>query len=319
MKIINTLLLLLIYPLIYHAKAQTVISSCTAPDSIVNKCKYNANELVVRMSYDNNTSYKDSILIDPSRIDTFVRAFVAIYNAYSLPVRDTIINYRHIGAFPTIEISQLYLICDTSLQWARNLVNHVVPCGYQPIDSLINVFHLSIYTSSGNWIQLQADSNYYNMPKMISLFQALPGVQYAAVPTSQNWGDDVTATITPNFVNIVYRYNFLHYWKFHVFYDCTVQYVSSWRDGDPDPSGINEIKAGTIEFYPNPAKQYLYLKHEQGIQMVYITIYALDGRTLCEGKLQNTNAINVQNLTPGSYFIRLNTIKGESIINFIKE
>ncbi|GAA4456928.1 T9SS type A sorting domain-containing protein [Rurimicrobium arvi] len=319
MKKIVTLAIALSGLLHYGSNAQTVISSCTGPDSVINKCKYNASELAVRTSYSNNTAYKDSIAIDPMKRDTFLRAIVAIYNATSLPVRDTIINYRHIGAYPTTGISDLDIVCDTSQQWAKNLVNSIIPCGYHRIDSLLNTYHLSVFSASGNMVSLQTDSDYFNMPKMVALFQTIPGIQYAAIPAVQNWGDDVTATITPTFVNVVYRYNFLRYWKFHVYYDCKVEYVSTWKEPDTDPSGINELSSQSVQLYPNPTKLSLSIKMDQNIRLSGFSIYSPDGKLVSSGSLQNTNTINVQNLSPGLYFLNLSSDKGIGVLKFIKE
>ncbi|MFZ1824569.1 MAG: T9SS type A sorting domain-containing protein, partial [Chitinophagales bacterium] len=67
-------------------------------------------------------------------------------------------------------------------------------------------------------------------------------------------------------------------------------------------SAVNNINKNAIQLYPNPAHNYIYLKHApQGIVQIHIAdIY---GKEVLYFNQQSTDVINISTLPSGLYFI----------------
>ena len=82
-------------------------------------------------------------------------------------------------------------------------------------------------------------------------------------------------------------------------------------------TGIPASTENHIEIYPNPAKNMLYIK---GMKINAASVYDLAGQMLFEIQFKNEEQLlNIENLSPGNYFLRI--LKGDefSIHRFIKE
>jgi hypothetical protein len=70
--------------------------------------------------------------------------------------------------------------------------------------------------------------------------------------------------------------------------------------------GINELGL-SFNIYPNPVKDEIRITSEEIIEQV--TIYSIDGRKIYNKQGNNVQStINVANLSPGTYFIKVNGI-----------
>jgi hypothetical protein len=110
----NFILLILLF-LSAHTKGQTVSSSCTAPDSIVERYEYDAYRMTMQKFYRNNISYKDSVNIPYSHIDTVMRALLAVYNATALPARDTVVTMFDIHIHPDLYLNEIWITADSGV------------------------------------------------------------------------------------------------------------------------------------------------------------------------------------------------------------
>ena len=88
---------------------------------------------------------------------------------------------------------------------------------------------------------------------------------------------------------------------------------------------IQTLKNQDFEFgtyfslYPNPVKDVLTVDFKQTIEVKSINIYNTLGQlVLVVPNAQDTNAVDVSNLTSGNYFIKINSDKGASTSKFIK-
>jgi hypothetical protein len=81
--------------------------------------------------------------------------------------------------------------------------------------------------------------------------------------------------------------------------------------------GITEKEKSEISIYPNPANSLLFV--ETDVSSDYI-IYDLSGQSVLNGKLLD-KGINIESLTTGFYFLRLNTTDGSKFLHgtFVKE
>ena len=79
--------------------------------------------------------------------------------------------------------------------------------------------------------------------------------------------------------------------------------------------------ADEFSIYPNPAKSQLYIKNTSNYYLEAFSIYDLHGRKYLHNKLNNTidNTIQVNALSSGIYFIKIQTEGGEFTQKFIKK
>ena len=78
-------------------------------------------------------------------------------------------------------------------------------------------------------------------------------------------------------------------------------------------SGVEEIQATSLQLYPNPAKDYLFLSATLRPNTSY-TITDIAGRQLLQGVVKD-NVISVQTLQHGLYLLRI----GTEVLRFVKE
>ena len=75
--------------------------------------------------------------------------------------------------------------------------------------------------------------------------------------------------------------------------------------------GANSVKVGgQLNIYPNPAKDFLYIKSDK--EFTSYSVYNLAGQMVTSEKITGNSAINVSNLPIGSYILKLTDKKGNS-------
>lgn len=79
--------------------------------------------------------------------------------------------------------------------------------------------------------------------------------------------------------------------------------------------GVENIKKSTINIYPNPVKSILNIKTDDKIKT--IELYDEIGRKV--KNLSKSNVINLENLSKGIYYLKINTEKSSSVEKIIKE
>jgi parallel beta-helix repeat protein len=86
------------------------------------------------------------------------------------------------------------------------------------------------------------------------------------------------------------------------------------------PLGLNEMsQAQDFVIYPVPANDKIYVETEKPESYTIITISDLQGKMLTTAKLsESTTEINVSDLKPGIYFLKLKSEKGTSTQKFVK-
>lgn len=83
--------------------------------------------------------------------------------------------------------------------------------------------------------------------------------------------------------------------------------IEPWRF-DPTPTGITSVNAdAAASIYPNPAKEYVYIKSQA--KEMSVQIFSVNGACVYSEKVDNANSvmINVGNLSRGIYFVKINS------------
>ncbi|WP_405563527.1 T9SS type A sorting domain-containing protein [Polaribacter sp. Asnod6-C07] len=73
-----------------------------------------------------------------------------------------------------------------------------------------------------------------------------------------------------------------------------------------------------INIYPNPVKEKIFLDIKNSLNIHKIEVFSIDGKKLISKK-EKTNFINLKNLKPGFYFMKINSEKGILVHKFLRE
>ena len=84
-------------------------------------------------------------------------------------------------------------------------------------------------------------------------------------------------------------------------------------------STINKSNLNTgIKFYPNPAFDMIYLSSKFPLSGNFFEIIGNTGQLITQGRLDDTQTLNIRLIPPGNYFLRVYTKDQIEIIQFIK-
>ena len=262
----NTLLIIFILLGLFDLNGQTIQSSCVTQDSVLEQYREDADRLALRKIYRQNLTYRDSIVIPAIHSDTVLNALIAVYNAISLPARDTVVSMFNLHSFNNPMTNYIEVDADSNSLWMQQLKIGNIPTGSIYIDSLLSLYHLSVseyfeFNHSFDWQQviLKSDNN-YNLPPLTSLFLADSDVVYSY---PYNWfgdGNNIWDSIYTDHVELTYSLGWgdcpmgctkRRFWYFNVYFDCSVEYVGSYGS-KLEFVGISDIDRQPISIYPNP-------------------------------------------------------------------
>jgi hypothetical protein len=301
--------------------AQTVPSSCTASANIMQQYADDADYMTLQRIISLNDTHKDSITIPQAWADTAMRAMLAVYNATTLPARDSVVTIYKIHEYASFTMHMIFLTADSNETYMKQMKKNIFPTGDAAFDNLGNKYtiqssqYLNFGTTPGNHdLTLQLDSA-YNTPILKDEYNILSGLQIAK-GTLNVFGDSnhINYTVTPTYVELQYTHGWencmdmngcdkRHTWTFRVSYNCDVTYIGS--SGDPlfpPVNGIQDVSSNGFSVYPNPTANTLHIKGIDG-KMQYRILDIL-GKIKATGNTQN---INVSHLPAGQYFLQVQT------------
>lgn len=294
---------------------QIVPSSCLASDSIISKYKNDAYRITLRKLLRNNSTYKDSLQIPGGVTDTTLNALIAIYNATTLPARDTVVKIYPVHTWPDLDLNHIYISADSNLVWVQNIRKGVSPTGSYTVDSLLNKYKLKLQHYFPNKFfpyhsfTLVSDS-VYNMLAMSKLFLGISGVYYSNPHTIGGDGNNITDSVYSDHIEIIYSVGWgdclagcidRRYWKFNVYWDCSVEFVSSYGSRLPLTS-IVEKESSVLNIYPNPFNDYIFINNNN-LKINY-TITNLLGEEVKRGTA-TTTIEDLKNLQKGIYILQI--------------
>ena len=327
-----------------YVSGQTVVSSCVAPQNIINLYKRSADKLAVRRVVYTGNTYKDSVTINKQLSNYYLKALLAVYNATALAARDTIMVAPIIADnYMPHDLNTIYISADSTKNWTKNLRNNLIPCGNSGIDNLISKYYLkkmryshTFGTSLYHVISFKTDSNCF-INRLCDKFNALylQGVGMTG-PNNENWSDgfNITDSINTNFTELTYSYGwggcmipciYRRYWKFRVYNDCSVEYRGSYGQALP----FNPF-TGSLEYYskkfeisisPNPIKDKFKLHFEQGkLELKKLSITNTLGQTVFALNEPNTNQeIDISFLVAGVYYLQAESATERHTFKILKE
>ncbi|HUR31612.1 MAG TPA: T9SS type A sorting domain-containing protein [Saprospiraceae bacterium] len=299
--------------------------NCTAPDSIIEKYKDDADLLALRRIQSLQSTYKDSIEIPRIVSDTFLNALIAVYNATHLPERDTVIEILDIHTSPSAYIDRIVVAADSNLSWMKLLRQNLIPTGYAPLDSMIDKYDLSVdgYENWSNWffwhtVTLKSTRN-FNIPNLAEAFNTLSEIYFAEHKVIYGDGNEINDDgvividpfpIVPS-VSLFYSHGWgdcqsgcieHRTWWFKIYEGCAVEFVDVF--GSPLPfTALNDLQHNPISVYPNPFDNEIRI---DGISNPFeFSISNLNGHKIFEGKSNGMNISGLENLHPGFYILTI--------------
>ncbi len=333
MKILSLLLLFLYASL---ATAQTVPSSCDAPDSVKELYRGDAAWSAIISPdypyYDSYSKYKDSIAIPLERYDSILRAIIAVKNALPYFPKEQSFYLDSVHQFSSVVLHEMYLEADTSVDWCRRLANKQFPTGNAVFDSLHNTYGITIYDpvqypgQGTTALIFMKTGDFYNTQALARQIDSLPGIPYClwALPFYSEthflrvatFDSTTKLTFSYGWDNCRTYCNYRYYWVFTVFPDCSVRLDTSY--GYPLPNlDVKDIKESSISLYPNPVTDKLIIEADERGTVIISDVSGNPIRTavITEGK----NEIVVGELPSGVYFITIRDRNGNvSTGRFIK-
>lgn len=305
---------------------QITPSSCIAPDSIVSKYSDDADKLALRRIYENNLTYVDSVEIPQEYSDSLLNALIAIYNAVELPERDSVISIYDIH-LANPDLNFISIDADSNLTWMQNLQDSIIPTGNKHLDSLLVFYDFSLwkYYKFNYHRALFKSKRNYNTKVLANDFDKIPNVIDADIVEWIGVSKDITSKTYPDYIELIFRYGWMdcpmgcvwnRYWKFHVYYDCSVEFIESY--GSPiTPVGISNDFKKSSAVYPNPFKNILKIKGD--IQDYDYSIYNITGQKVLHGQTADNRILNLNLLSPGQYILVLKSNKSISTFKILKE
>lgn len=215
------------------------------PDSIKALLKEDASVLALRDVHSDSSKKENNVIIPQELIESYYRGLVHIYNADSLPARDSVIDMYQVHTFRLPETHSLIVSVDSTQNWVAAWKNGQRLTGNQQIDYLMETYHLQLhryyYWPWAHAAVLYAE-NALNIFALGKKFDPIDGVFYAEPNGIIGDGDNISGSIESDY--LIYEFSegwgdcpagctSRHYWLFHVMFDGTVAFINSY--GDPLP------------------------------------------------------------------------------------
>jgi hypothetical protein len=294
--------------------AQRIPSSCETPDSIKFWYEKEATHLSILQLGRQGSPFLDSIPFPDSLHQKKFRALIAVYNVDGIPEADTVAHLRPVYDFRAYSIDQFYVRAEEHLFWMQNLKNKQLPCGHPVLDSLLILYNITEYEydsqsvfgrnlatfRTSTWLNTWALSNELNKQGDI---ESYPNYIYGD-------GSRIQDSVFADHIELNYSYGWgdclsgcthRRYWKFKVYFDCSVEFVESY--GNTLPLGIKKPLNEDWLVFPNPFSSTLEIGNIH--EPCAYRIYAVDGRLLKQGSLDGNQITDLDFLPKGLYFLHL--------------
>lgn len=295
---------------------QIVVSSCTAPDSIIQK--YAESSWYIAWEDRGYVGYFDSVNVSTAAKDKILNAIIAVYNTTGHE-RDSVFVFRDITSYINTSMRKLILVCDTSELWGKELSLGNLNTGFLKLDSMIDLYrfdsvHESFIYPNRRWFTLYSDS-FYNMIALSLQFDSLYGV-LASPYNFIGDGNDIYDSVGVNTIDLAFSYGWndcevscinRKFWRYRVFTDCSVEYLGTFQT--PYLSIETPLIEDKIQIFPIPSTSLIYFINAEDLSS--FSIYDVTGNFIREEKaLKNMVDYNISDLRNGIYFIQLHTTEG---------
>jgi hypothetical protein len=323
MKTIYYLILLCILKTSIFAQVQ---SNCEITSELEYYYKRDVADLAINRLFTCNSPDTNQIIIPQVHQDSIWRGLSAIYNALSIPERDSIFDIfciHNVSSHTKMLLPNIYIKVDTSISWTNNWFNGEIVTGYNELDNFISNYNYSIYSIHPNYAALVIHSdtiiNSYAVSDSLISFNGIETagpipmtidanrIQYSVEGEYQYftftlaWGDCMAGCI------------YKHKWNFKVNIEsCVVEYIGLEQSSNnelPNPINCNITSirdtenrpSELISIFPNPSSDYVTITGENMVQVELRNEYGLLVQEYTINDQSKT--LDIKNLKTGLYFI----------------
>lgn len=310
--------------------AQTVPSSCTAPDSIARLYRDDALRMTVNRFVRNNQPFADSILIPTEEVTPVWDALIAVYNATTLAARDTVVKQFDIHTTPRPSLNAFSIVADSTLSWMQELSKGHIPTGNAEVDSLLLNYHIKIESyfrmfgsEANHWVFFVSDSS-FNTRALSKAFEKINGVVRAETEFAIGDGNYIIDSIYNDHIELIYSLGWgdcpagctqRRFWKFNVYPDCSVEFAGSYGDVITY-TGIKEWYHAEPVVYPNPFEDDLRVENTNG--PFRYTLIDENGKEIAKGATDDKIDCRYDTLKGGLYILRIESHERTSNIRVIR-
>lgn len=191
--------------------------------------------------------YYDSLTPPPYLVNQILKTYSRIYSSKSFE-RDSVISlYQIMGYFPDYVYTSFTLEVDTNYLWVKNYLKDSVTSGNSTFDSLVrnNGFKIRNYDGMGRIFVFTSKLLNLHPGKYFNALLSIPGITYVFQTPAIGDGDAIYYDYTATYHELIFGLGWgdcpsgcteNRYWKFYVYNDCSVAFISSYGDKPPVPT-----------------------------------------------------------------------------------
>jgi hypothetical protein len=322
-----------------------VSSSCAVPPLLETEYNKDIVQLTTARLFQIQSPDTAIVRVPQVHYDSIAGGLAAIFNATSIPERDSVFNlycvHNHNG-FP-YDYAGLLVEVDTSYSWTNAWQSLNIVTGNSFIDNITSTYSLDIVNfynwSFGSYAELSTDSA-WNILALSDTFLLEPGV----ITADPNYWLGMAGTIEYNVIGN-YRYYDFYFefndcfdgcdnyrkWMFRVDTNCTVEYLGfiDWGVFGPEPlpSPINcnvfttvpVTNAGEdLHIFPNPVsdKINLHITSDKALLRIYNSL----GTIILSKQIDTENSvIDFSQYSSGIYIAEIFSEGRTALKKFIKQ
>ena len=337
------LILMMLVSVFYGSLAQTQ-SSCVIPPLLAQEYKRDIAQLAALRLFQLQSPDTILVRIPQAHIDTIAEGLAAIFNATSLPERDSVFNLycvHNLNPFDGFGGYDGFLVkVDTTYSWTNAWQNLVTITGDPQMDTLLSKYNLSINQfynwTIGNYAVLSVDSS-WNIFALMDSLEMVPGVlmveqnSYVGVAGKISY----TTSINTRFYDFYFEYadcfdgcDAYRNWKFKVNSDCSVEFlgIDNWCYWDqfgtpgqcPFPLPLNcntftpikeiDDKKASVLISPNPTSGKFQIEMS-GFDLsspTSLEIYNMQGELISKSSISNLKSnLDLGMVSKGIYLVKI--------------
>jgi subtilisin-like proprotein convertase family protein len=232
------------YTLSYNCSVQPPLASDCTPDPAFTNFYQNDAEVLAAIQMINDPAYASTIEIPNDLFDFYYDRLNAVFNAAEIPERDTVVECLNIHIFSNVSTKEVSVTVSLGTNWVEEITNGIFPTSNTSVNNLISQYGLTLnnyYQSAFDWsLSFIAEDN-LNTQALANEFSLIQGVISTYPEVYYGGGTGIYIQNHTSYSDITYYIGwgdclagciYGHEWMFRVFDDCSVQFLSSFGDGE---------------------------------------------------------------------------------------
>ena len=309
-----------------------VVSNCNIASELRNAYEYDVSQLALSRIIETNSIYMDSITIPETVKDTIWTGLAAIFNAFSIPERDSVFDIYCIHEYHCFDppIQTVGIQLDSSYSWTEHWMNGELVTGYQQLDDFLSEYNFQL---SPNGVTFLYTYNHINLEAFIDSLKKFEGIINAGNGELNCCHNKILYNKTNNTKVFIFDLGFVygnffcpnHYsWKFEIDDECNVKLLESKHNISDPNQVLSEVQIKNCQITtvirnpinkdfhflikPNPTNDLIYIRAET-IDIYSISISNILGKRVYQNEFTDDIYISLANHPPGLYIINIHNDK----------